>query len=162
MADISSGKIRPCLWFNGDAEQAAKHYVSLFDDARIVNTTYWGEGGPGTPGTVLTVEFELAGTPFLGLNGGPEFAFSEAVSFQVSCADQAEVDYFWERLGEGGEPGPCGWLKDRFGLSWQIVPTALPDLLADPDPAKAQAATQAMMGMGKLDIAALQEAVANA
>jgi predicted 3-demethylubiquinone-9 3-methyltransferase (glyoxalase superfamily) len=152
------GSITPCLWFDTEGEEAAKFYVSVFKNSRILDTSYYGEAGPRPAGTVLTVEFELDGQAFTALNGGPEFTFSEAVSFQISCADQAEVDYYWDNLGEGGEPGPCGWLKDRYGVSWQVVPAALVELLSDPDPARAARATKAMMSMGKLDIAALRAA----
>ena len=151
-------KVSPCLWFDTQGEEAANLYVSLFPNSRIVDTTYYGEAGPGPAGTVLTVEFELDGERFLALNGGPEYHFSEAVSFEVDCEDQAEVDYYWNNLGAGGEEGPCGWLKDKFGLSWQIVPKVLPELLADPDRVKAERAMKAMLAMGKLDVAALQRA----
>jgi predicted 3-demethylubiquinone-9 3-methyltransferase (glyoxalase superfamily) len=152
------GKVTPCLWFDTEAEDAAALYVSLFKNARIGTVSHYGEGAPRPAGTVLTVEFELDGQPFTALNGGPEFTFNEAVSFQVSCADQAEVDHFWEGLSAGGEQGPCGWLKDRFGVSWQIVPTALAELLTDPDPERSRRAMTAMLGMKKLDIAALRAA----
>ena len=141
-------KISPCLWFDTQGEEAAKLYISLFPNPRIVETTYYGEAGPRAAGTVLMVEFELDGERFLALNGGPEYHFSEAVSFQVDCEDQAEVDYYWNSLGVGGEEGPCGWLKDKFGLSWQIVPKVLPELLADPDRVKAERAMKAMLSMG--------------
>ena len=150
--------IVPNLWFDGCAEQAADFYVSVFDDARVVSSTRYPEGSPGEAGTVMTVEFELRGQRFVGINGGPQFTFSEAVSFQVTCRDQAEVDRYWSALGDGGEQGPCGWLKDRFGLSWQVVPDGMDALFADPDPSRAQRAMQAMMSMGKLDLAALQQA----
>ena len=151
--------IVPNLWFDGVAEQAADFYVSVFDDARIVSSTRYPEGSPGEAGTVMTVEFELRGLRFVGINGGPQFRFSEAVSFQVDCADQAEVDHYWDGLvADGGEPGRCGWLKDPFGLSWQVVPTELYALLADPDAGRAQRATQAMLGMDKLDVDALRAA----
>ena len=148
----------PCLWFDGRAEQAAQHYTSVFPNSRITNVTRYGPGMPLPEGTVLTVEFSLDGQEYLGLNGGPEYTFSEAVSFQIMCADQDEVDHYWDRLTDGGEPGPCGWLKDRFGLSWQVVPTALLELTQDPDPGRAQRATQAMMQMGKIIIADLERA----
>ena len=150
--------IVPNLWFDGVAEQAAAFYVSVFDDARIVSSTRYPEGAPGEAGTVMTVEFELRGQRFVGINGGPQFTFSEAVSFQISCRDQDEVDRYWDALTDGGEAGPCGWLKDRFGLSWQVVPEGMDALFADPDPSKAQRAMQAMMSMGKLDLAALRQA----
>jgi predicted 3-demethylubiquinone-9 3-methyltransferase (glyoxalase superfamily) len=154
--------ITPCLWFDTEGEEAAKFYVSVFKNSKILSTSYYTEGSPRPAGSVLTVEFELDGRPFTALNGGPEFTFSEAISFQISCADQAEVDYYWDNLCEGGEPGPCGWLRDRYGVSWQIVPTALVELLADPDRARAARAMKAMMSMGKLDIAALQAAADSA
>ena len=151
--------ITPCLWFDTQGEEAASFYVSVFPRSRIVSTSHYGEAGPGTPGSVLTVEFELDGRPFTALNGGPEFTFSEAVSFQIDCTDQEEVDHYWTRLSaDGGEEGPCGWVKDRFGLSWQVVPRRLVELLADPDTARAQRAMQAMLGMKKLDIAGLEAA----
>jgi predicted 3-demethylubiquinone-9 3-methyltransferase (glyoxalase superfamily) len=150
--------VTPCLWFDTDGEEAANFYTSLFPNSTILNVSRYGEGGPRAVGTVMTVSFELDGLEFLALNGGPNYTFSEAVSFMVSCADQDEVDRYWEALSEGGEEGPCGWLKDRFGLSWQIVPKALPRLLGDPDPAKAQRVMQAMMGMRKIVIEELEQA----
>jgi predicted 3-demethylubiquinone-9 3-methyltransferase (glyoxalase superfamily) len=150
--------ITPCLWFDTDGEEAANFYTSLFPNSTILNVSRYGEGGPRAAGTVMTVSFELDGLEFLALNGGPNYTFSEAVSFMVSCADQDEVDRYWEALSEGGEEGPCGWLKDRFGLSWQIVPEALPRLLSDPDPARAQRVMQAMMGMRKIVIEELEQA----
>lgn len=154
------GRIRPCLWFDTQAEEAANFYVSLFDNSRILETTYYGESGPMPAGTVLTIAFELDGQELLALNGGPQYTFSEAISLSVSCQTQDEVDHFWNGLGGGGEFGPCGWLKDRFGLSWQVVPTALPRLLSHPDPEAAQRVMKAMMAMGKLDIAELEAAAA--
>ncbi|PWU44129.1 hypothetical protein DLJ46_27660 [Micromonospora globispora] len=151
-------KIVPNLWFDTQAEEAAHFYISVFDNSRIVNVTHYGEAGPGPAGTVMTVEFELNGQRFVGINGGPQFTFSEAVSFQINCADQGEVDYYWERLSEGGQEGPCGWLKDRYGLSWQVVPTGMEEMLNDPDRERAQRAMKAMLGMGKIDIAALHSA----
>ncbi len=151
-------KITPSLWFDTEAEEAAAFYVSVFRNSRIVTVTHYTEAGPRPAGTVMTVEFELDGQHFIGINGGPEFSFSEAVSFQVNCEDQDDVDYFWDRLGDGGEEGPCGWLKDRYGLSWQVVPTGMDELFADPDQTRAQRAMQAMFGMRKLDIAALRAA----
>ena len=149
----------PCLWFDGVAEQAAEHYVAIFPNSSITEITRSPADTPSGPtGMVLTVSFELDGTPYVGLNGGPDFAFNEAVSFQVLCADAAEVDHYWERLGEGGEFGPCGWLKDRFGLSWQVVPTELLELMKDPDPDRARRATEAMLTMGKIDIDAVRAA----
>ena len=151
-------RIVPNLWFDTEAEQAAEFYVSIFENSRITNVAHYTEAGPREAGMVMTVAFELDGQPFVGINGGPEFSFSEAVSFQVDCKDQAEVDFFWERLGEGGEEGPCGWLKDRFGLSWQVVPRGMDELFADPDPARAERAMRAMFGMKKLELAELQRA----
>jgi predicted 3-demethylubiquinone-9 3-methyltransferase (glyoxalase superfamily) len=153
-------KITPFLWFDDQAEEAAQLYTSIFDNSKILNVTQYGEPGPGRPGSAMTVEFELEGQKFIGLNGGPNYSFTEAVSFQVSCETQEEVDHFWSQLSEGGEEGPCGWLKDRFGLSWQIVPTALPRLLTDPDREKADRAMQAMLQMKKIDIAELERAAA--
>jgi predicted 3-demethylubiquinone-9 3-methyltransferase (glyoxalase superfamily) len=148
-----------CLWFDTQAEEAAQFYTSVFKDTRMGQVSRYGEAGPRPAGTVITAEFELNGQKFVALNGGPEYTFTEAVSFQIPCADQAEVDYYWDRLtADGGEPGPCGWVKDRFGLSWQVVPTVLSSLLSDPDPGRAAAATKAMMSMGKLDIAELERA----
>ena len=151
-------KITPNLWFDTEAEPAAEHYVSIFPDSRIVTTTHYTDAGPREAGMALTVEFELAGERFTAINGGPQFTFDEAVSFLITCEDQAEIDYFWEKLTDGGEEGPCGWLKDRFGLSWQVVPDALIELIGDPDPLRANAAVQAMMGMMKIDIQALRDA----
>jgi len=151
-------KIIPNLWFDTEAEQAAGFYISVFKNSRIVNVAHYTEAGPRPAGTVMTVEFELDGQRFVGINGGPEFTFSEAVSFQITCKDQDEVDYYWERLGEGGQAGPCGWLKDRYGLSWQVVPEGMDELFADPDPQRAQRAMQAMFSMTKIDVAALQKA----
>ena len=151
-------KIVPSLWFDTQAEEAANFYVSVFDNSRIVNVTHYTEAGPRPAGMVLTVEFELNGQRFVGINGGPEFTFDEAVSFQISCETQDEVDYYWERLSEGGQEGPCGWLKDRYGLSWQVVPTGMAEMLNDPDRQRATRAMQAMLGMGKIDVAALRSA----
>lgn len=151
-------KIIPNLWFDTQAEEAAGFYTSVFKNSRIVGVTHYTEAGPRPAGMVMTVEFELDGQRFVGINGGPEFTFDEAVSLAIGCETQDEVDYFWERLAEGGQEGPCGWLKDRYGLSWQVVPAGLEDVLNDPDPERARRAMQAMLGMGKLDIAALREA----
>ena len=150
----------PCLWFDTEGEDAARFYTSVFPNSRIVDIARFGEAGPREAGTVMVVTFELDGQPFTALNGGPDFTFSEAVSFQVDCADQAEVDRYWETLSEGGEQGPCGWLKDRFGLSWQIVPTRLTELLADPDRERSQRVMKAMLGMRKIEIAELEAAAA--
>ena len=151
-------KIVPNLWFDTEAEEAANFYVSVFDNSRIVNVTHYTDAGPREAGMVMTVEFELDGQRFVGINGGPQFQFDEAVSFQITCDTQEEVDFYWERLSEGGSEGPCGWLKDRYGLSWQIVPTGMEELFADPDKGRAERAMRAMLGMGKLDIDALRRA----
>ncbi|MFJ4963098.1 VOC family protein [Streptomyces sp. NPDC088729] len=152
-------KITTCLWFDGQAEEAARYYIAIFGgDSRVLDVSRYGDAGPGEPGSVLTVRFLLAGQEYLGLNGGPQFPFTEAISLSVDCADQAEVDRLWDALTEGGEESQCGWLKDRFGLSWQIVPSAMPELLSGPDPAKAERAMKAMLGMRKLDIQALRDA----
>ena len=151
-------KIIPNLWFDTEAEQAAEFYLSVFKNSRIVNVARYTEAGPGPAGSVMTVEFELDGQRFVGINGGPAFTFDEAVSFQITCETQDEVDYYWERLTDGGEESQCGWLKDRYGLSWQVVPTGMDELFNDPDPARAQRAMQAMLGMVKLDIAARRAA----
>jgi predicted 3-demethylubiquinone-9 3-methyltransferase (glyoxalase superfamily) len=151
-------KITPFLWFDTQAEEAAAFYVSVFPNSRVVSVSRYPEGAPRPAGMVMTVEFELDGTRFVGINGGPDFTFDEAVSFEISCETQAEVDYYWERLSEGGAEGPCGWLKDRYGLSWQVVPAGADALFADPDPERARRAMTAMLGMGKLDIAALRRA----
>lgn len=151
-------KIVPSLWFDTQAEEAAAFYVSVFDNSRIVSVTHYTEAGPRPAGMVLTVEWELEGQRFVGINGGPEFTFDEAVSFQVACETQEEIDYYWERLSEGGEKSQCGWLKDRFGLSWQVVPTGMDEVFSDPDPERARRAMEAMLAMGKIDLAALQSA----
>ena len=153
-------KITPWLWFDTQAEEAATFYTSIFRNSRILHVTRYGAAGPGPEGSVMTVSFELDGQEFAALNGGPEFRFNEAISFQGSCETQDEVDEFWSRLSEGGEEGPCGWLKDRYGVSWQIIPTRLPELLGDPDPERSQRAMRAMLGMKKIDIAALEQAAA--
>ncbi len=147
-----------CLWFDGQAEEAANHYISIFENSKLGNIGRYTEAGPGPAGSVLAVEFELNGQKFVGLNGGPEFTFNEAISFQIHCEDQDEVDYYWSKLSEGGEEGPCGWLKDRYGVSWQIIPTRLDELVNDPDPEKSQRAMRAMLDMKKIDIATLEEA----
>jgi len=153
-------KITTFLWFDDQAEEAAEFYTSLFPDSRIVDVQRYGEVGPGVPGTVMLVTFELAGQRFFALNGGPLFTFDEAISLQVDCADQAEVDELWARLTDGGEESACGWLKDRYGLSWQIVPTRLIELISDPDPAKAARVTEAMLQMRKIDVQTLEDAAA--
>ncbi|MDX6307299.1 MAG: hypothetical protein QOI06_345 [Nocardioidaceae bacterium] len=151
-------KIIPNLWFDTEAEEAASFYISVFKNSRIVNVARYTEAGPREAGMVMTVEFELDGQRFVGINGGPQFTFDEAVSFQISCETQSEVDYYWERLSEGGEEGPCGWLKDRYGVSWQVTPGGMEELFNDPDPERARRAMAAMLKMGKLDVAALQRA----
>jgi predicted 3-demethylubiquinone-9 3-methyltransferase (glyoxalase superfamily) len=160
MAKLS--RITPCLWFDTEGEDAATFYTSIFERSRITDVARYGSAGPRPEGMVMTVAFELDGQPFVALNGGPDFSFSEAISFQVRCESQDEVDHFWTKLAAGGEEGPCGWLKDKFGVSWQIVPTALEELLGDPDPERSQRAMQAMLGMKKLDIAELERAAAGA
>ena len=153
-------KITPCLWFDTEGEEAAKFYTSLFPNSKIVSVSRYGEAGPRDAGSVMTVDFELNGQLFVALNGGPDFKFNEAISFQVDCADQEEVDHYWSALSEGGEEGPCGWLKDRFGVSWQIIPNALPRLLSDPDKEKAQRVMAAMLKMGKIEVDELERAAA--
>jgi predicted 3-demethylubiquinone-9 3-methyltransferase (glyoxalase superfamily) len=155
-------KITPCLWFDTEGEEAATFYTSLFDNSKILDVSRYGEAGPRPAGTVMTVSFVLDGQEFVALNGGPEFKFNEAVSFQVSCETQEEVDEFWTGLTAGGEEGPCGWLKDRYGVSWQIVPKALSELLSDPDTERSQRAMKAMLQMKKIDIAAVQRAAEQA
>jgi predicted 3-demethylubiquinone-9 3-methyltransferase (glyoxalase superfamily) len=150
-----------CLWFDGRAEEAADFYVSVFKNSRLGRTVTCTENGPGPTGSVLTVEFTANGQEFVALNGGPQFTFNEAVSFQVMCDDQEDVDHYWNRLTEGGgEHGPCGWLKDRFGVSWQVVPDLLTRLLADPDPERARKAMAALLKMKKLDVTEIQRAAA--
>ena len=151
-------KIVPNLWFDGQAEQAAEFYTSVFPNSRILGVQRYTEAGPGEPGTVVTVEWELDGQRFVGINGGPQFPFTSAVSFEIDCADQEEVDFYWDRLTEGGQEVQCGWLTDRFGLSWQVVPRVLTELLNDADQERAKRATEAMLGMKKLDVRALQAA----
>ena len=149
-----------CLWFDGQAEEAAAHYAAIFPCSSVGTTTRYGPGMPGPEGEVMTVAFTLDGAEFVGLNGGPQFTFSEAISFQILCDDQAAVDHCWERLGDGGEEGPCGWLKDRFGVSWQVVPRVLIETVQGPDRDAAQRTMQAMLEMGRLDVAALERAAA--
>ncbi|MGW3473361.1 VOC family protein [Saccharopolyspora sp. NPDC000995] len=151
-------KIITNLWFDTAAEEAARYYAGIFDDSRVVHVQRYGEAGPGETGTVMTVLFELAGQQFVGINGGPQFKFTEAISLEVLCDSQDEVDRLWQQLSEGGEPGPCGWLKDKYGLSWQIVPRRLYELITDAEETKAQRAMKAMLSMGKLDIATLETA----
>jgi predicted 3-demethylubiquinone-9 3-methyltransferase (glyoxalase superfamily) len=158
MANVQ--KIVPFLWFDTQAEEAANLYTSLFKDSRVVEVTRYGWAGPRPAGMVMTVTFELEGQQFTALNGGPEYTFNEAFSLVVNCESQGEVDALWDALSEGGEEGPCGWLKDRFGVSWQIVPTVLPELLADPDREKSQRVMQAMLNMKKIEIEGLERAAA--
>lgn len=151
--------ITPNLWFDANAEDAAAFYCSVFPNSRVVNVARYPEGAPGPAGEVMTIEFELDGQRFVGINGGPQFTFDEAVSFQITCETQDEVDRYWEALtADGGAESQCGWCKDRFGLSWQVVPAGMEEVFSDPDPAKAQRAMQAMLGMTKLDLAALRAA----
>jgi predicted 3-demethylubiquinone-9 3-methyltransferase (glyoxalase superfamily) len=152
-------EITPNLWFDTQAEEAAAFYVSVFPNSRVTAVSHYTEAGPRPAGTVMTVEFELDGRRFVGINGGPEFTFDEAVSFQIDCEDQAEIDRYWAALlAGGGQEGPCGWLKDRFGLSWQVVPKGMHAFFADPDTARVNRAMEAMLGMRKIDIAALERA----
>lgn len=151
-------RITPCLWFDGRAEEAAEFYTSIFKDSKVGKIARYGEGGPGTPGSVMTVTFEIAGQEFMGLNGGPQFQFTPAISFVVHCKNQRQVDYYWDRLIEGGAPSQCGWLTDKFGVSWQIVPNALPKMLRDKDPERARRVMTAMLPMVKLDVKALKAA----
>ena len=151
-------KITPFLWFDNQAEEAANYYVSIFKGSKIGQVTRYGEEGPGPEGSVMVVSFQINGQEFLALNGGPQFKFSEAISFVVNCEAQEEVDELWEKLSERGEKVQCGWLKDRYGVSWQVVPTILGELLSDPDPIKAQRVMQAMMQMVKIDIQILKQA----
>jgi predicted 3-demethylubiquinone-9 3-methyltransferase (glyoxalase superfamily) len=154
--------ITPWLWFDTEAQEAAEYYTSVFPNSKITEVTHYGEAGPRPAGSVLTVTFELDGKQFSALNGGPEFTFNESVSLLIDCADQEEVDFYWERLGDGGEHGPCGWLKDRYGLSWQVVPRRLEELMRDPDPETVRRVTEAMLQMGKLEVAKLEDAAASA
>jgi predicted 3-demethylubiquinone-9 3-methyltransferase (glyoxalase superfamily) len=151
-------KLTPCLWFNFNAEEAVNHYLSIFKNGKVLDVSHYGDAMPELKGKVLTMRFELEGQEFQALNAGPQFPFTEAISISVDCADQAEVDALWAKLCEGGSPSQCGWLKDKFGLSWQIVPTALVQMLKDPDPDKAQRVMGVMMKMQKIDIAALHAA----
>ena len=153
-------KITPFLWFDGKAEEAMHFYTSIFENSKILSTHRYGDGGPGPKGSVMSATLQLEGQELTLFNGGPHFRFTEAISFFVSCETQAEVDAYWEKLSAGGEPGRCGWLKDKFGVSWQIVPVGLGRMLYDPDPAKARRATEAMLKMNKLDIATLERAQA--
>jgi len=155
-------KITPCLWFDTQGEEAATFYTSVFANSRILEVTRYGSAGPRPEGTVMTVAFELDGQEFIALNGGPEFTFSEAISFEVECETQEEVDAYWSKLSEGGQEGPCGWLKDKFGLSWQIVPRRLTELVGDPDREKSQRVMAAMLQMQKIEIDELERAAAAA
>ncbi len=149
-----------CLWFDTEGEDAVRYYTGIFKDSKIGRVSRYTDAGPGTPGSVMTVEFELNGQQFLALNGGPQYQFSAAISLVITCADQAEVDYYWDRLADGGQEVACGWVTDRYGLTWQVVPAVLAALMSDPDPAKVRRVTEAMFTMQKLDIAALQRAYA--
>ena len=151
-------KIVPSLWFDTEAQEAAKFYTSIFRNSKIGNIARYGSAGPRPEGMVMTVDFQLDGQDFNAINGGPDFKFNEATSLLVNCQNQAEVDDLWKKLGDGGEPGPCGWLKDKFGLSWQIVPVALGEMLSDPDPGKSQRVMAAMLQMSKIDLAGLRKA----
>ena len=151
-------KITPCLWFDNQAEEAINHYISIFKSGRIISVHRCGDSGPGPKGSVLTMTFEIEGQPLMALNGGPHFKFNEAISLFVSCETQAEVDELWEKLSAGGQTSRCAWLKDKFGVSWQIVPTALGRLMGDPDPEKSKRVMQAMLQMTKIDIARLEAA----
>lgn len=151
-------KITPFLWFDGQADEAANFYVSVFPNSRITKVSRYGEAGPGPEGGVMVVAFELDGQPFLALNGGPQFQFTEAVSFSVDCNTQQEVDEYWEKLSAGGEPGPCGWLKDRYGLSWQVNPRILGEMLSDPGTEKSTRVMEAMLKMKKIEIEDLKRA----
>ena len=151
-------KITPFLWFDHQAEEAANFYVSVFKNSKILSVSRYGEGAPRPAGTAMIINFQIDGQDFMALNGGPEFKFTEAVSLFVNCETQEEVDTYWEKLSAGGEKGQCGWLKDRYGLSWQIVPTALGELMSDPDPEKSRRVMEAMLKMSKIDINALKRA----
>jgi predicted 3-demethylubiquinone-9 3-methyltransferase (glyoxalase superfamily) len=155
-------KLTPWLWFDNESEEAARFYTSIFPNSRILGISRYGSAGPGPEGMVMTVSFELDGQALVALNGGPAHRLTEAFSLMVECADQGEVDLYWEKLAEGGEEGPCGWLKDKFGLSWQIVPLALPRLLSDPDPDRARRVMAAMLEMSKIDVGGLERAAAGA
>ena len=151
-------KITPFLWFDDQAEEAMRHYTSIFKNSKVLGVTRYGDAGPGPKGSVMIAAFELEGQRFTALNGGPRFKFTEAISFVVNCETQEEVDELWDKLAEGGQTQQCGWLKDKFGLSWQIIPTALPELMSDPDPEKSQRVMEAMLQMTKIDIAKLRQA----
>lgn len=155
-------KVTPFLWFDGQAEDAVNLYCSVFPDSKVLSVVRYGDAGPGPKGAVMTAAFQLAGEDFVALNGGPEFKFTPAISFSIDCKSQEEIDHYWEKLSAGGKEGQCGWLEDPYGLSWQVVPTVLGELLGDPDPAKSQRVMERMLQMKKLDIAALQAAHAGA
>ena len=156
---MSEPKITPCLWFDFKAEEAVAHYLSIFRNGRVLSTTRYGETGPGPKGAVMTILFEIEGQRFLALNGGPQFAFTPAISLIVDCATQDEVDALWQRLGEGGKPGQCGWLEDKFGVSWQIVPSLVPRVLESGDDAAVERLVRAVTPMTKLEITKLQQAL---
>ena len=151
-------QITPNLWFDTEGEEAAEFYVSVFPNSKITAVTHYNDAGPRPAGTVLTVDFVLDGTEFTAINGGPDFKFDEAISLLINCADQEEIDYYWDKLGQGGEHGPCGWLKDKYGLSWQVAPEGMNEMLNDPDKGRAERGMKAMLGMSKIDIAALHAA----
>lgn len=155
---IASTHIQPCLWFDDRLEEAARFYTGIFPNSAMGHLSRYGDVEPGVPGAAMAGEFTLDGLTFRGINGGPEFRFTEAISFSITCRDQSEVDYYWDSLADGGTESVCGWLKDRFGLSWQIVPARLYELVTDPDPARAQAATRAMLGMRRIIVAELEAA----
>lgn len=158
-----ANKITPFLWFDNQAEEAMNYYLSIFEDSQVLSVSRYGEGGPGPAGSVITASFRLGNQEFVALNGGPAFTFTEAVSFQIDCKSQDEVDYFWDKLtADGGEPGQCGWLKDKYGLSWQVVPSRLIELMQDEDPTKAGAVAQALLKMTKIEIPELERAYAAA
>lgn len=160
MVELSQ-KIIPFLWFENQAEEAVNYYINIFNNSSIINITYYGEAGPGPMDNVMTITFELEGQEFTALNGGPMFKFTEAISFYVKCTSQDEVDYYWEKLTEAGEEQPCGWLKDKYGVSWQIVPTLLVEMLNDSDPEKVKRVTEAMLKMKKIDIKTLKQSYGN-
>jgi len=155
---VTDNGLITCLWFDTEGEEAAKYYTSIFPNSKIVEVARYGSAGPRTEGTVMTVTFELDGQQFVALNGGPNFTFNEAISLQIMCTDQDEVDYYWDRLSAGGQAVACGWLKDRYGLSWQVIPVVLIDMMSDADPEKVRRVTEAMLRMTKLDVAALEKA----
>jgi len=155
---MAEQKIIPNLWFDTEAEEAANFYISVFKTGSILSKSHYTEGGMREAGMVMTVEFELGGQRFVGINGGDQFKFNEAISLQVSCEDQDEIDYYWDKLSEGGSEGPCGWLKDRYGLSWQVVPTGMDEFFSGPDRERARRAMDCMLKMGKIDVGELRRA----